>query len=130
MRSRWFERWPLVVADRGVVRTKPGDPFDFDPTDFLPGCRFGLPENIPSNGKTLTLFLSEVFCNEFVRRTSEVVDAIRPVLTNVDFPVRVSDSVDDIHFCPVPNKLPDDWFEIIEDDANRSKRNRFNGGKP
>ncbi len=68
----------------------------FRSRDFLAGCVFGPPKNIASDRKIVSLLANEVPSYEFFSGTAEVVDAVGPVLTNVDFSFGTLNSIDNV----------------------------------
>ena len=92
-----FEFRPLVVTNGWVIRSEFPDELNFLLTQLGVGYRLGLPENLLSDCEVPSLFMGEILCNQFTARAAEIVDAVGPILPNVDFPVRVGDLVYDFH---------------------------------
>ena len=92
---------PLVVANCGIVGLKGDDELDFFTIDLGISGRFGLPKNFLPNREVATLFTREVPRDQRAAGATEIVDAVRHVLSDVNFTVRVGDFVDNFHLsCP------------------------------
>ena len=88
------KRRRLVVADIGMVCTKLDDELILSASDLGTVCILGVPEDVSGNGEALALLMREVAGNQLVRGATEVVDAVGPVLADVDLAVRICDAVD------------------------------------
>ena len=73
------------------------DELDFLLSDLSRRSGFGLPENIACDREGFPFFLGEIFGDDLAACAAEVVDAVSPILTHIDLPVRVCDLVDDLH---------------------------------
>jgi hypothetical protein len=70
----------------------------------LSSLRF--PHTFAADREIPPLFRREVACNERAAGATEIIDAVGPILTNVNLAVRVRDFVDDTHFLMPPHTTP------------------------
>src|SRR5882724_674832 len=95
---------PLVVADRWIIRSQRVDEFYFLLSHLSLGSGLGLPENLFCDGEAASLFQGEILSNQVTVRATEIVDAVRPILTHVNLPIGVGNLVNDVHrLIPIPS---------------------------
>jgi hypothetical protein len=96
--NRSFDLRPAVVAYRGIVGFQSKYQFKFF-SRHLGGrcCGLRLPKNLFTNRKISLLFSCKVLCNQLATGTTEIVNTVGAILPYLNFPVRVSDFVDDHH---------------------------------
>jgi hypothetical protein len=94
---RFFESWPAVIADRWIVRPQGNDEFDFPLGYVRASSILRLPEDLPCDGKSSSLFSGEVLRDKSAVRAAKVRDAVRAILAHVDLTVGVCDLIDYIH---------------------------------
>lgn len=82
---------PLVVADGGIVRFVCTNALNLLLIHFRIGGGFRLPKYFSADHEVAPLLACEVFFNEDAGNTPEVVDAVREIPPEVDFPVWTRD---------------------------------------
>ena len=55
------------------------------------------PENLSYDGETASLLSGEIFRDQITVRATEVVDAVGPILADVNLAIGIGDLVDDVH---------------------------------
>ena len=70
---------------------------DFFLGNFAIGSRFGLPQYFAPDREVPSLLPSKVLGNKRTSRASKIVDAVGQILADVDLPVWIGDSVNDLH---------------------------------
>ena len=88
---------PSVVPDGGVVRPVCTNELNLLLIHFHIGGGFSLPKYFPADNKVAPLLPCEVLFNECAVNTPEVVDAVREILPDIDFPVWVRDFIYHLH---------------------------------
>lgn len=83
-----------VVADLRIVGPQRQYEVNLHAIDLRPCCTLRLPQDISGDREAFSLLREEVGCNERWRGTAEIVDAVRPILTNVDLAVRIRGAID------------------------------------
>jgi hypothetical protein len=86
---------PLVIPNGGIVRPECKNELKFLARDLLVGRSFRVPENLLSDREVAALCRREIAGDEIGTGATEVVDAVRQVLTDIDLAVRVRDFVYD-----------------------------------
>lgn len=81
----------MARGDVGVVRSVRANALNLLLIHFRIGGGIRLPEDFPSDCEVTPLLPCEVLFNEGVASTPEVVDFVREILPDIDFPVWGSD---------------------------------------
>jgi hypothetical protein len=82
-----FELWPLVVADGWIIRFQGVDEFNLLLSNLSLCSSLGFPENFSCDGEAASLLSGEVFRDQITVRAAKVVDAVGPVLADVNLPI-------------------------------------------
>ena len=96
------ELGPLVLADRGIIRSESPNELYLFGVDLLVRRGVRLPQELPPNREVTALRTCEVGLDETAVRASEVVDAVGEVFADVHLAVRIRDLVDDLHERDLP----------------------------
>jgi len=92
-----FDLWPLVVTDGWNIRFQKVDKFNLLLSDLSLCSSLGFPENFSCDGEAASLLSGEVFRDQITVRATEVVNAVGPILTDVNLSIGIGDLVDDVH---------------------------------
>ena len=76
--------WPPVVANRGIIRPQSEDELDLFLINLGPCSSLGFPKIFSRDGEAASLVSGKVFRDQITVRAAEVVDAVGPILADIN----------------------------------------------